>query len=1409
GGAQTWSDAGTLTIASAVANGTYVLTLSGTSTTSSISGIISGTGGLTKSGDGTWTLSGANTYTGTTTLSAGTLALGNSSALGSTGDVTFTGGTLRFAAGITPDISSRIKNSTSAISVDTNYNLNGDAVTFGSALAASNTGGLTKSGTGTLFLSGVNAYTGTTTINGGIVRINTSSSLGGSTSIILSNNGQLQYFTTGDLNLGASRTITLSGNGSVRNSSGSYLLTFGGAVDTGVSQFTVTGVGDSLYSGVIGGSGSLYKSNAGTVTLSAANTYTGTTTVFQGSLNIQHNTALGTTAGGTSVTSGAALQIQGGITVGDEALTLNGTGIASDGALRNISGTNTYGGLVTLGSATRINSDADTLSLSNVGTITGSGYGLTVGGAGNTSIASIIGTVAGALTKDGAGTLTLTGANTYTGATTVSAGVLNIRNATALGTTANGTSVTSGAALQIQGGITVGAEALTLNGTGISSDGALRNISGTNTYGGLLTLGSATRINSDADSLTLSNAGTILGSGYGLTVGGAGNTSIASIIGTGAGTVTKDGAGTLTLTGTNTYTGATTVNAGTLKAGASAAVFGNGSAVTVNATTGGTTATLDLDGNSVTIGSLTFGGSTGTSTSTSNVQTGAGTLTLGGNVTYDATNNPNGSTLSGKLALGATRTFTIGDSSNAAADLTVSAIISGSTFGVTKAGAGTLLLSGANTYTGATTVNLGTLKAGASATVFGSGSAVTVNATTASSTATLDLDGYDVTIGSLTFGGSGGTSTSTNTVQMGAGKLTLGGNVTYDATNNPLGATLSGKLELGADRTFTIGNSSNAAADLTVSAVISDGFGLTKAGSGTLVLSGANTYTGTTTVSAGVLNIQDNTALGTTAGGTSVTSGAALQIQGGITVGAEALTLNGTGVSSDGALRNISGANTYGGLLTLGSATRINSDADTLTLSNAGTITGSGFDLTVGGAGNTSIASIIGTGAGTLTKDGAGTLTLTGANTYTGATTVSAGVLNIRNATALGTTANGTSVTSGAALQIQGGITVGDEALTLNGTGIASDGALRNISGTNTYGGLLTLGSATRINSDADTLTLSNAGTITGSGYGLTVGGAGNTSIASIIGTVAGTLTKDGAGTLQLSGSDANTFTGATTINNGTLLLNKTASVNAVGSSAITVGDGVGAASSAVLQLGASNQFSTTAAVTLAADGKFALAGFNQAIGTIGGAGLIDLSTANSVLTLGGNNASSTFGGSILGGGQLVKEGTGTLTFSSAVSFIGDLTLAGGTLRLNNNVTVDTLHITGSSVLDFDSGAWTLRANHLIIDSTLILSISNWVEYRSFFIVENSFTSGSNTVLFNVAGEDPQNQIVFAGFSGDATQWRQYNLEITPVPEPSTYGAIFVGLTTGLVLWRRRKQFGWGRPRDLMQIGQVEHGWRR
>jgi len=231
-------------------------------------------------------------------------------------------------------------------------------------------------------------------------------------------------------------------------------------------------------------------------------------------------------------------------------------------------------------------------------------------------------------------------------------------------------------------------------------------------------------------------------------------------------------------------------------------------------------------------------------------------------------------------------------------------------------------------------------------------------------------------------------------------------------------------------------------------------YAITKTGTSTFVLSGNNTYGGATTVSAGILNIQNNNGLGGTGGGTSVASGATLQLQG-VTIGAETLQINGTGAAGqNGALVSVSGTNNYGGLITLGSNSTISSDdGGTLNLTNTGTITGSGFGLTLTGTGNGSVASVIGTGVtGSLTKNGTGTWTLNGANTYGGTTTVNSGTLRLGVASALGGT-SGVTVNNSGSLALGASNTINNAAtMTLNGNVISNNPATKNLVVTNSEG---------------------------------------------------------------------------------------------------------------------------------------------------------------------------------------------------------------------------------------------------------------------------------------------------------------------------------------------------------------------
>lgn len=229
----------------------------------------------------------------------------------------------------------------------------------------------------------------------------------------------------------------------------------------------------------------------------------------------------------------------------------------------------------------------------------------------------------------------------------------------------------------------------------------------------------------------------------------------------------------------------------------------------------------------------------------------------------------------------------------------------------------------------------------------------------------------------------------------GIGLLTLGGNVAVNKISGTgFGAIISCPVALRATRTFTVADDTTTVDDLTLSGIVSTAFGITKEGTGTMVLSGASTYSGLTTINTGVIKVNNNTGLGTAAGATSVSSGAELQVGGsGLTIAEPINPLIGTGVSAGGALRNLANLNTWSGAITLGTTgARINSDAGTLSIT--GGITGATLPLTIGGSGNiTCSTTAIATTSGIITKDGLGSLTLSFLNSNTGTLTVNSGTV--------------------------------------------------------------------------------------------------------------------------------------------------------------------------------------------------------------------------------------------------------------------------------------------------------------------------------------------------------------------------------------------------------------------------------
>ena len=313
------------------------------------------------------------------------------------------------------------------------------------------------------------------------------------------------------------------------------------------------------------------------------------------------------------------------------------------------------------------------------------------------------------------------------------------------------------------------------------------------------------------------------------------------------------------------------------------------------------------------------------------------------------------------------------------------------------------------------------------------------------SNATLDLNGFGQTTAGITYNFAGTAVTSVGSITTGAGTLTLNGNVTYNTVSTYTGAggNITGNLNLGGGtRTFTIGDSILAANEFTIGANLSNG-GLTKAGAGSLTLSGTNTYAGPTTVSAGMLkaakqvSLYNNTPANWTATNIIVSSGATL-----------ALNVGGTGEFT---------ASDVDVLKALGTAT-------------GGFLGGSvlGLDTTNAAGGNFTYGTAIantngGANAIGLTKLGTNTLTLTASNTYAGTTTIDRGTLALtadqtlaggltfataNGSTNVGTlnssanatfggnllvrtnnaTANQISIGSGKTLTVNGGLTLGYDA---------------------------------------------------------------------------------------------------------------------------------------------------------------------------------------------------------------------------------------------------------------------------------------------------------------------------------------------------------------------------------------------
>lgn len=971
-------------------------------------------------------------------------------------------------------------------------------------IVISGTAGLTKTGAGALTLSGVNSYTGTTTVSAGTL-VNTGTLVGPVVNLasfvstgtitgmpaagLFTNSGTawLEGTVQGDItNLAGTVTFTgatdgirvFSQSAGAATIIGATPISFAaldgdGTIDLG-ADLSVGAFGlSTVFAGTISGTGGLTKVGSGTLTLSGVNSYTGTTTVSQGAL-----TNLGTLAGPVVNTANFNNQ---GIVGGDvynsasgvfaSTGTINGnldnygsTSLAGqfNGRISNqgyifLTGTTTGIGVVNqrLGTGVFDLNGFDTSfgSLTGDGVVRLGGALLTVGGDNSSSQFNGVISGAGDVTKIGTGVLWLNGANTYTGLTTISEGFLAL---TTNGVLAGG--VQNDAEFEnegfVAGLLTNTAEARnegTLNGGAVNSgilftlgtingnvvnsgtvyaEGALNGAVVNDSYFQLTgSLTGVTDFTQGADGTLILDGqtfavGSLNGTGYVeldgglLEIGSSGaNSRFDGEIYT-DGALTKVGAGTLTLTGFNSYRGLTTVSAGTLSNTGTLsgpvlnqAIFTSTGVINGNLDNrfGGSVALRgQLNGAIENYGAITLTGTT----------TGIGELFLSDWATFNLNgfDTTVGSIFGpGSIQLGSA-TLTTGSNN---LSTWVSGVISGSG-GLTKVGTGDLILAGANTYTGLTTISAGGIYIDATGALAGAvrndaafsnrGSVAGLLTNSGNATNLGSLNGGVVNSGTLdTAGTINGSLVNSGTVNArGAinGTVTNSGRLTLTGATTGIGAfsqTAAGTFALTGFNT-TVGNLAGAGsvqlgnATLTTNGdnsstafagTISGSGALIKVGTGTLVLSGANTFTGPTTITGGTLQLGAGGTGGSLASSSIVDDGVLVINRSDLLQLSAVISGSGSLVQAGAGTTQLTGANTYTGG-TLVSAGRLVGNTTSLhgAIQNDATLE---FAQAAAGV---YAGSLSGTGA--FEKTGAGMLNLTGdSSTFTGATRVLGGQLAV------------------------------------------------------------------------------------------------------------------------------------------------------------------------------------------------------------------------------------------------------------------------------------------------------------------------------------------------------------------------------------------------------------------------------
>ncbi len=1222
---------------------------------------------LSKTGTGTLNLKGTLTDVGTVTLSAGTTNLSGSYARTSYSTsygLTVNGGT---------------------------FNVTG---TLGSAANPTGqtafSGGSTTNFSGTEYLSGASSTlrigdTSSATVNVTAGTLTVGASSGG---LAL---GRSSTAGTGFLNISGGTVSVTSAANVIRIGAG-----YADTDSSGASILTLSGTG-------------LMDSSTSTGAILLGSNLSGNTT-STGTLNLDG----GTLATNRTITGGSA---------GASTFNFNGGTLKANGTAMTLSTTLTTVNVRNGGAV--IDSNGFAISIAR---------GLTHSSIGGDNA------IDGGLTKNGLGTLTLSGtdASTYTGITLINAGELDLSKTSGVNAIASDITLgngTTGAVLKLINNDEIAdTSVITLYGTGASA-GIFRLNNKNETLGGLISAGGAGIVENESGSASTGTLTVNVASGSQTFSGTLRNGDGVGTDGTLA--FTKAGAGTLTLSGTNTYTGATILNAGTLILSGTSTYAGsttiNGGTLTLSNTTtfGGTTtinaggtllinnastftgsititaggtlqfgtnnaisastallltgaggssaATLSLNGYSWASGAITFYDATSGATSQGTINLGTGgLLTLGGNVTVSGTNNPLGALITGgTMDLGAAlRTLTIGDSSNAAQDLTISSAITSTAgaFGIIKSGAGNLLLSGSVNIAGAVTVSAGVLEIsntftnGATNTSVGASSGASLlrlDTGAAYSTSTLSLGNSTANQGSLSVRGGALTLTTTNT-QAG---ISLGG-AGYGGLFLSSGTITTNRVD------SLDGTTSKAIAVMQISG-------------GTLNTANYIMFRNERwefTVTGGqVLRTGDAIALGFRSGGTAGT--ATTTAQGAMTMAGGVVNNAGFNVTfaaqDDGSALGTSYLNLDAGTLINNQIVHYNATG----AANNAYVNFNGGTLQAGVSTVAFIGDSLTGGTGSLTAYVNGAF-----GSFNGGAVINTNSFNVTIPIALNApTGNGVmsiAVSDGGSgysgapyVEISGG----------GGSGATAFATVDLDPASATYGKILSI-------------TISNPGV----GYTSTptvalLGGGGGSAVLGAISTAANTsggLTKSGLGTMTLSGATANTYTGTSSVNAGEVDLSKTAGVNAIAGN-ITVGDGTTAA---VLKLINSDQIADTSVVTLNGSGAnagiFRLNNKNETLGGLsstGGAGIVENesgSASTSTLTDNVASGTQTFGGTLRNGdgsgtdGTLafIKTGAGTQSLTGSNTYTGATTVSAGALQVGSGGT----GTTGTGAVTVQSGATIL-----------------------------------------------------------------------------------------------------------------------